>query len=82
LGEAHGDVGLPEGIKASMMLSEAELQVKAGMKLDKGLLSIEPVSVAELSKSSIKPEALSTVTIRYVAARQEGASQTAESVRR
>jgi hypothetical protein len=74
-GEAQGDL-LPDGVMPTMMLSEAELQVKAGMKLQKGLLSIEPVSVAELSKSSIKPDALSTVTIRYVAGRPEGAGQT------
>lgn len=71
-GQAQADVGLPEGIRAGMLISEAELNIKAGMRLDAGRLKIEPVSADASRQGSIVPEALSTVTVRYIAARQEG----------
>lgn len=71
-GQAQADIGLPEGVRAGMLISEAELSVKAGMRLDAGVLKIEPVSVEASRKGNVVPEALSTLTVRYVAAREEG----------
>jgi hypothetical protein len=71
-GQAQSDLGLPEGVRAGMLISDAELSIKAGMRLVAGELRIEPVSTDATRKGSIMPEALSTVTVRYIAAREEG----------
>lgn len=70
-GTAQKGMGLPDGLQAAMMISEAELTIKTGMRMDKGRLALEPVSSASSVKGGVQPDALSTVTIRYVAARSE-----------
>ncbi|KAA6232545.1 hypothetical protein FP507_05205 [Chlorobium phaeovibrioides] len=68
-GTAQKGIGLVEGMQSAMMISEAEVTIKTGMRMNnKGQLALEPVS----SASSVQPDALSTLTIRYVAARGEG----------
>jgi hypothetical protein len=74
-GQAQADIGLPEGMRPSMLITEAELAVKAGMRLEGGALRIEPVSTASSVKGGIQPEALSTITVKYVAARSEGGGE-------
>ncbi|ACF47223.1 conserved hypothetical protein [Prosthecochloris aestuarii DSM 271] len=72
-GAAQKGIGLPEGMQSAMMISEAELTIKTSMRMNKGRLALEPVSSASSVKGGVQPDALSTVTIRYVAARSEGA---------
>lgn len=84
-GDAQKEIGLPEGVKAGMIIADAELAVKVGMRYEGQKILIEPVSASASSKGNIVPEALSTITIRYVASRQEepgvpAASRTKEDV--
>jgi len=71
LGIAQTDIGAPEGMKAGMLISDAELSIKVGMRYDGDKLMVEPISSSAAAKGSVVPEALSTITIRYVAAHNQ-----------
>jgi len=71
-GTAQKGIGLVEGMQSAMMISEAEVTIKTGMRMNKGRLALEPVSSASSVIGGVQPDALSTLTIRYVAARGEG----------
>jgi hypothetical protein len=68
---AQKDVGLPAGRQSAMLISSAELAVKAGLRFSSGKMVLEPVSTVAAGKGGIEPAALSTITIRYVAAQSE-----------
>ncbi|MEI6848316.1 MAG: hypothetical protein WCK32_09905 [Chlorobiaceae bacterium] len=70
-GNAQKEIGLPEGMNASMLIADAELAVKVGVRYEGNNLMIEPISAATSTKGNIIPEALSTITVRYVASRNE-----------
>ena len=70
-GTAQQEVGLPQGLKSAMLISTAELAIKAGMRFAGGKMMIEPVTAAASAKGSVDPAALSTITIRYVAAQSD-----------
>lgn len=71
LGLAQKDIGAPEGMKAGMLLSDAELSIKVGMRYEGDKLMVEPISSSASAKGSVVPEAVSTITIRYVASHSE-----------
>jgi hypothetical protein len=78
-GDAQKEIGVPEGMKAGMLIADAELAVKVGMRYEGKTILIEPVSAASSAQGNIVPEALSTITIRYVASRQEAAEASTPS---
>ncbi|TLU81532.1 MAG: hypothetical protein FDX21_10630 [Chlorobium sp.] len=67
LGIAQKDIGVPDGMKPGMMLSDAELSIKVGMRYEGDKLMVEPISSSASAQGSVVPEAVSTITIRYVA---------------
>jgi len=67
-GMAQQDAGLPEGMRSAMLISSAELAVKAGLRFAGGKMLLEPVTTSAAAKGGVDPAALSTITIRYVAA--------------
>jgi hypothetical protein len=68
LGEAQGAlVSADAGVPQTMAISEAELEVKAGLASDGGRLRLETISTAEIRKGGLEPGLLSTIRIRYVA---------------
>jgi hypothetical protein len=70
-GMAQPEVGLPEGLQSAMLISSAELAVKAGLRFTGNKMIIEPVSAAAAAKGGVDSAALSTITIRYIAAQSD-----------
>lgn len=67
LAEAQRALGA-SGEAATMMLSTAELEVKAAISADvRGAMSLRPVSVSQISRGSLDPGLLSTIRLQYVA---------------
>ena len=67
---AQQEAGLPKGLKSAMLISTAELAIKAGLRIAQGKLMIEPANAASV-KRRVDSSALSTITIRYVAAQSD-----------
>ena len=70
-GNAQKEIGLPEGMSTGMLISDAEIDLKVGFRMEGSKLAIEPISLAASTKAGVIPEALSTIKVRYVAARSE-----------
>lgn len=74
LSEAQRSLGDADG-GATMMLSTAEIEVKAAVSADaRGVMSLQPVSVSHIGRGSIDAGVLSTVRLSFVATQPEAES--------
>lgn len=80
LGQAQRSILGGEARPPAVVLSEAELEIRAGFRLGDRGLHIEPVGSEEAAKGTLQSGALSTLKVRFVAARsEEGANEPVRS---
>lgn len=71
LGQAQRSILGGETRPPQVVLSEAELEIRAGFRLDDRGLHIEPVGSEGVVRGALDSSALSTLKVRFVAARSE-----------
>ncbi len=68
LSAAQGKLAAGLDIQSDIMLSNADLEVKAAIKTDsQGRLTLQTISAQEIRQGGINPESLSTLRISFVA---------------
>lgn len=68
LSEAQGTLDGGLGRPASLVIANAELEVKAALKSDSsGALKVQPISAEDLVRTNINAAALSTLRVNFVA---------------
>jgi hypothetical protein len=68
LSDAQRSLGVEAGGAPTMLLSTAELEVKAAVRSDaKGALSLQPMSVSDITRGTVDPGLLSTFRLQFVA---------------
>lgn len=68
LSDAQRSLGAGSDGAPTMLLSTAELEVKAAVRSDaKGALSLQPISVSDITRGTVNPGLLSTFRLQFVA---------------
>lgn len=67
LSEAQGALGGEQERPATLVIANAELEVKTALKSEAGGLKVQPISAEDLTRTNINAAALSTVRVSFVA---------------
>ncbi|MBL8156546.1 MAG: hypothetical protein JNM70_20370 [Anaerolineae bacterium] len=83
LTEAQGSLGSGVQLVSDMVMSEAQLEVKAAVTTDAaGKVTLQPIAAADLAVGKINADALSTVRVSFVATASESLKPTASPKRK
>ncbi len=83
LTDAQGSLGSGVQLASDMVMSEAQLEVKAAVTTSAtGKVTLQPISAADLAVGKINAEALSTVRVNFVATASESLKPAASPPKR